>query len=323
MVPLLVVLLSKVKRHHIAVLLGVAASSIILGAIVFSITQDVSIGTGFYWAIVTAATVGYGDVVPHDALGRVVAIVVILTTIPLLAAVFALMAGLAALVQIRRLLGMEHGLPDGRFSVVYGSHPSVGRIVDELVASGRKVALVADVDPSEVHGDVHFLSGDATSDVVIRKSHPERAADALVVGTDDGDVLVTCVALRAAAPDLPIFALANSPKIAQALRDLGIHRTLSSDELVAHTLAKSLEAPHAGDLLLRLIDSELYRMQETPVPEEMVGKLVTEIELESPALVFGLVREGSVRLVLDEDCELRADDILVSLTRNGAAAPAG
>jgi voltage-gated potassium channel len=324
MVPLLVLLFSKVKRHHIAVLLGVAASSIVLGAILFSISQHVSLGTGLYWAVVTAATVGYGDVVPHDALGRVIAIVVILTTIPLLAAVFALMAGLAALVQIRRLFGMEHGLPDGRFSVVYGNHPSVARIVDELVASGRDVALVADVDPSEVHHDVHFLSGDPTNEVVIRKSHPERAADALVVGADDGDVLVTCVALRAAAPDLSVFALANSPKIAQALRDLGIHQTLSSDELVAHTLAKSLEAPHAGDLLLRLIDSERYRMQETPVQADMVGKLVTEIELSKPSLVFGLVRDGAVMLTLDDDSVLRADDVLVSLTaRDGAATTAG
>jgi hypothetical protein len=68
-----------------------------------------------------------------------------------------------------------------------------------------------------------------------------------------GDALVTCVARRAAAPDLPVFALANSPKIAQALRDLGVDQTLSSDELVAHVLAKSLEAPHAGDLLLRAV----------------------------------------------------------------------
>jgi voltage-gated potassium channel len=314
MLPLLLVLLSKIKRHHIAILLGVAAASIVIGAVLFSVTQDVSIGTGFYWAVVTAATVGYGDVVPHDSVGRVIAIVVILTTIPLLGAVFALMAGLAAVVQIRRLLGMEHGLPEGRYSVVYGAHSSVRKIVEELVASGRQVALVADVDPTAVHPDVHLVAGDPTSDEVIRRSQPERATDALVACTDDGDVLVTCVALRSAAPDLPIFALANSPKIAQALRDLGIHQTLSADELVAHTLAKSLEAPHAGDVLLRMIDSERYRMDESEVDAEHLGKPLAELDLGHPAIVFALIRDGSVTLALDEEAVVREGDVLVTLT---------
>lgn len=313
MVPLLVRLLSNVTRHHVAVLLGAAVVSIFVGAALFAVTQDVSFGTGLYWAIVTAATVGYGDVTPHDSVGRIIAVGVILTTIPLLGAVFALVAGLAAVVQIRRFFGMEHGLPEGRFSVVYGEHAAVPRIVEELVASGRKVALVADVDPSEVPPGARLVAGDPTSDVVIRKSRPDRAEDALVVGSDDGDVLVTCVALRAAAPDLPIVALANSPKIAQALRELGVHQTLASDELVAHILAKTLEAPHAGDLLLRLIDSERYRLEETVVGDDLVGRPLKDLELGRPAIVLGLIRNGTVMLVLDADVVVRSGDALVTV----------
>jgi voltage-gated potassium channel len=313
MVPLLVLLLSNLKRHHIAMLLGVAAASILIGAALFALTQDVSFGTGLYWAIVTAATVGYGDVTPHDSVGRIIAVGVIFTTIPLLGAVFALMAGLAAVIHMRRLFGMEHGLPKGRFSVVYGAHPAVPRIIEELVASGRQVALVADVDPSQVHPEARLVAGDPTSEVVIRKSSPDRAEDALVVGQEDGDVLVTCVALRAAAPHLPILALANSPKIAQALRDLGVHQTLSSDELVAHILAKSLEAPHAGDLLLRMVDSERYRLEETVVRDDMVGRPVKDLELGRPAIVLGLIRSGAVMLVLDGEPVVRSGDALVTV----------
>jgi voltage-gated potassium channel len=313
MVTLLVAVLSRVKRHHIWVLLGAAASSIVIGAIVFALTQHVSFGTGLYWAIVTAATVGYGDVTPHNSVGRIVAAVVILTTIPLLAAVFALVTGLAAATQIRRLFDMDHALPDRGFTAVYGSHPSVSRIVEELVTSGRQVLLVAEIDASEVHDAVRLLAGDPTSEAVIRKSRPDRAADALVVGAGDADVLVTCVALRSAAPSVPIYALADSPKVAQALRELGIRRTLASNELVAHVLAKSLEAPHAGDLLLRLIDSDRYRMEETPVEQDMVGRRASELELDGGAIVLGIVRDGEVKLVLDDDAVARAGDALVTL----------
>ncbi|MGE5225826.1 MAG: potassium channel family protein [Planctomycetaceae bacterium] len=52
MIPLLVLLFSKVKR---------------------ALTQHVSFGTAPYRALVTAATVGYGDVTPHDGVGRIMA----------------------------------------------------------------------------------------------------------------------------------------------------------------------------------------------------------------------------------------------------------
>jgi voltage-gated potassium channel len=41
-------------------------------------------GTGVWWAIVTLGTVGYGDVVPHTAWGRVVGSVVIIVGVTFL-----------------------------------------------------------------------------------------------------------------------------------------------------------------------------------------------------------------------------------------------
>jgi voltage-gated potassium channel len=319
MIPILALLYANIRRHHVAALLTLAATAVVVGGGLFAATEHVSFGTGLYWAVVTASTVGYGDVTPHNTAGRIVSIAVILTAIPLLAAVFALAAGLAAVVQIRRLLGMDHVVPAGSFSVVYGMQPAVPQILEDLIASGRTVVLVADVDPGEVHPHVRLLAGDPTNEVVIRKSQPERASGALVACPDDGDVLVTCVALRAQAPQLDVFALARSPKIAQALRDLGISRTLSSDELVAHTLAKSLEAPHAGDLLLRLIDSERYRMDERPVPPDQVGVAPSDVRLDPPGIVLGVLREGEVSPILGDDPKLRADDVLITLAARAAA----
>jgi voltage-gated potassium channel len=313
MIPILALLYANIRRHHAIALLGGAATAIVAGGIAFSLTEGVSLGTGVYWAIVTASTVGYGDVTPHNTAGRIVAFAVILTAIPLLASVFALAAGVAAAVHIRRLLGMEHVTPEGEFTVVYGMQQAVPRIVEELVSSGRKVILVAECDPNEVDHKVQLLAGDPTNEVVLRKSHPERAADALVANSDDGDVLVTCVALRTLAPDLEVTALVRSPKIGQALHDLGITRTLSSDELVAHTLAKTLEAPHAGELLLRLIDSSRFRMEERPVPDEMIGTAPGDARLDPPAIVLGVLRDGEVSPSLTDSPGLARGDVLITL----------
>jgi voltage-gated potassium channel len=307
-------IVGRLRSHHIATLLGLAGMSILIGAVLFAVTQHVSFWTALYWAVSTATTVGYGDVTPHNPAGRAVAVGLMLTAIPLFGAVFAVLAGMAALVQVRRLFAMEHGLPAGKYAVIYGMHSAVPKILDELAKVGRSVVLVADVDPASVPSGIRLIAGDPTNEAIIRKSHPERAQEALVAGADDGDVLVTCVALRTLAPNLPISALTQSPKVAQALRELGVPRTLSGDDLVGHTLAKSLETPHAAELLLRLVDSDTYRIEEVPVDAAAVSRRLSEIRGQPRVLVLGLVHDEQVTLGIEDDPVIDRDDRLLILS---------
>src|SRR6478672_475688 len=58
------------------------------------------IGTSLWWAVQTVTTVGYGDVVPHNAVGRVIGTVVMVTGIGFIAVVTA--AVTAALIEQAR-----------------------------------------------------------------------------------------------------------------------------------------------------------------------------------------------------------------------------
>lgn len=82
-------------RRHWA-LLAAAAACFTAGGWAYSLTQHLPFTTGLYWAVETATTVGYGDVTPHNPAGRVVSLAVMLTTIPLLAALFAWVTSLHA-----------------------------------------------------------------------------------------------------------------------------------------------------------------------------------------------------------------------------------
>ncbi len=68
------------SRHKLGATLGVALVTLVLSGIIMS-RVDPSIGNvwdGMWWAWVTMATVGYGDVVPHTAAGRLFAALVML-----------------------------------------------------------------------------------------------------------------------------------------------------------------------------------------------------------------------------------------------------
>jgi voltage-gated potassium channel len=311
MIALLARIFGAGHRRHVAVLLSGAIASMLVGAVLFAATQHYPLTTGLYWAITTATTVGYGDVTPHNALGRVVASAVMLTTIPLLASVFALVTGAAAAAGIRRILAMESHFPAGTFRLVVGMDPAVPAILEELSRAGDRVVLVADVDPAGIRPGVHVVRGDPTEFGPIRAARPEAAQQALITGGSDGDVLVSAVLLRKQAPDLPVAALVRSPSVREALRDLGVEQTISAEELIAHTLAKSLEAPHAGEMLAQLVESNEHDLTEIEAGADAVGRPLSAIRDERAGLVLGLIQNGKFQLGIGDDPVVGSGDRLL------------
>jgi voltage-gated potassium channel len=303
--------LARPTGRHALILFGLATSVVIVGGILFSATEHVGVDSGLYWAVTTATTVGYGDISPKTGGGRIIATVVMLSTIPLLGAVFAVWSGAAAASHFRRLLHMGREFPTGAFRLVIGMHPVVPAMLEELASTGHDVVLVADVDPGTVRDDVHLVRGDPTLAETLKAAHPERATHALITGPDDGDVLVAVVLLRACAPTLSMTALVHAPSTAAALRDLGVNEAVSADELLSHTLAKVLEAPHAGELLLELLSSEQHCLDEVVLGPDAEGLLLSKVRNDRKDLVLGLVHQGSVTLGLGADPVLAAGDRLL------------
>lgn len=311
MIAILARLLGQPSRKHIAALLATAVACVLVGAWLFALTQHFAFTTGLYWAITTATTVGYGDITPHNASGRLVASLVMLTTIPLLAAVFALVTGGTAVAGIRRILNMESQFPEGTYRLVVGMNPTVPAILEELEAAGIPVVLAADVDPGKVRHGVHVVRGDPTEPATISKAKPRGAQQALLTGSSDGDVLVSAVILRKQAPDLPITALVTSAAVREALNELGVQHAVSSEEMVARMLATSLETPHASDMIGQLIESGRDILAEIDADPAAVGKALSTIRDERAGLVLGLVHDGRFTLGITEDPVVAAGDRLL------------
>jgi voltage-gated potassium channel len=311
MIGILLRIFGQRHRKHVVILLCAALGCMLIGATLFSATQHLPFGRSVYWAITTATTVGYGDVTPSNGAGEVIAIGTMLTTIPLLAGVFALLTGAAAANGIRRILEMRHSFPEGAYRVVVGTDPSVPAIVDELVRAGEQVVLAADIDPDSVPGQVHVVRGDPTDPAVLTAARPKGARQGLITGATDGDVLVSAVLLRRIAPDLPLVALVRSQSVREALADLGVLRTMSASGMIAHTLAKSLEAPHAADMLAELVESNQHSLTEVPADQSTIGKALSAVRDEREGLVLGLVHEGKFQLGIGEDLTVAAGDSLL------------
>jgi voltage-gated potassium channel len=299
-------------RARIVILLCVALGCLLIGAALFSLTQHIAFSSAIYWAITTASTVGYGDITPKTGAGRVIASGVMLTTIPLLASVFALATGGYITSGIRKVITMHSPLPEKPYRLVIGMSQTVPAILKELIAAHVSVVLLADVEPSGLPSEIHHIRGDATDETAIRRVRPADAEQALITGQSDGDVLVSSVLVRKQAPDLPIIAVVASAAVREALQDLGVRQTLSAHDLIAATLAKSLEAPHAADMVSELVESNSHRLSEVDATAEgAVGKRLSTVRDERDGLVLGVVHAGKFTLGIAEDPLIEAGDTLL------------
>lgn len=87
-------------RRAAWLLAATVALDILLGS-AFAAAEHVPLGTGLYFATTTATTVGYGDVTPHGWLPHLLAVAVMLTVVPMFAAVFSLVTTALTTAHVR------------------------------------------------------------------------------------------------------------------------------------------------------------------------------------------------------------------------------
>ncbi len=89
--------------------------SVVTGARLIDRRDFHSIGDGIWWSIVTLGTVGYGDIVPHTAWGRVLGSIVIVCGVTFIAFLTATVTSLFVAVDqlpgvlLRSLASVERG----------------------------------------------------------------------------------------------------------------------------------------------------------------------------------------------------------------------
>ncbi len=289
-------LMQTITRRSALYITLVAFICIITGAVLFSHFEHESIWTALYWSITTATTVGYGDVSPVNTAGRIIAIGLMITSIPLFGAVFSTLAGSIVEARFRRLMGMELFGPLKNHVLILGDSDERLTVIDSLKTKRHIVVVSEDVDPTTLPSGVSCIKGDPRDLLVLSKVKPSQAKHALIIGSRDGDILEIAIALKELAPNLSVTVSTKSMLASRALKAIGITNTLVWQELLGHTLAKSLQAPHAADLLMQMVNSEEFIIQEIPVAEEFIGKSLSELKSSYVGYVLGLVQGDDVIL---------------------------
>ena len=188
---------------------GIVASLTILyafGAISMPLLEGESSSLGSlpdytWWFIVTATTVGYGDISPETAGGRAVAVVIMLFGVGLIAITVAKIAEELVEFGKRRMRGLMPLKEQGHLVILGYCKGETETLVEELLTdeseADRAVVLCAEGPEENPMPDrVEYVRGDLSSDDVLERACIAQAARIIVHCQDDNETLVVTLAAR-------------------------------------------------------------------------------------------------------------------------------
>ena len=311
-------------RFRLAVIL--LAIVIVVGVTGYKLINGWDLLDSFYMVIITISTVGYTEVHPQGAAGRLFTsglIVVGVGTMLYGFGVFAETLADNAFGRYRRERQLQRELNQLRDHFIICGY---GRIGTQVVAEfeDHKVYYVV-IDQTEealerirAEGRLH-IEGDASKEEILKQAGIERARGLISAVDSDERAVYIVLAARALNPNLYIVARAGRPDSIRRLELAGATRTISPYVMAGHRMADLAIRPAMVDVLDSLHHAEAGIGVEEMVVSPgtpAVGKTLDEIGLFGPdtARVLALRRRDGTLHVNPNGSQLLEDgDLVIAL----------
>jgi voltage-gated potassium channel len=255
--------------------IGAAAARVLLVLIVLPLFGTVALmlieGWGFldalYMSVITLSTVGYEEVHPLSAGGRVFVIGYLVLGLGIFLFGVAYMGELLLQAQLTGFLDrkrMGNIIKTLTHHHVVCGFGRVGRRLCMELAESDQAFVVIDRDPAAIDAATRLgyaaICGDATEDSVLEAARLDLARGLAVVMPNDADNLYVVLAARLERPRLQILARATDERSQTMLLKAGANRVVDLYETGAQKMAQLLTNPNVEDFM-QILTSQGNRLE--------------------------------------------------------------
>ena len=265
----------------IAQLTGSLLAILVLGSLGYVWLEGWSFMDALYMTVTTLTTVGYGEVHPLNAVGKVYNMVLILAGMGVLIYIITSLARVVVEGEIAAALGKRKLLKrikklSGHYIICgYGR---LGEIIARQLQERRIPLVVVENNPELTinldQSGYYFVAGDATKEEVLLEAGIERAKGLVAVVHSDASNVYIVLTARSLKPDLFIVARGEEPGSRQKLLRAGADKVESPYELGGRKMAHTILRPTVTTLMeLAMAEGMEWSMEEIRVGEtsSMIG----------------------------------------------------
>lgn len=283
--------------------------------------QFTSLTDAIWWAVVTIATVGYGDKVPVTEGGRLVAAFVMFSGIVLMSIFTATVSSILVARKIKEGLGLKEvnwknhilicgwNLNTEQVLQTFNRYTEKGKqqivLVNEMPAN-KMESLFDEFDRVQVS----FVHGDFTKETTLRMANVRQAVAAIVLPdasegirtpSDDRTLLAT-LTIKSIEPKVKVYAHILDRENVAHLKRAKADEVVVSDEHIGFLLANHILFPGAPQVVHELLTAghgnDLHRIA---VPPDFVGKTFEDLSAyfkksRNWILIGFVTEEASVKL---------------------------
>ena len=310
------------NQEKIFLLFGGLFALVFLGGLGFAVHEPGDgtfwerLGRGLWWAIVTVATVGYGDVVPQTILGRLVGVCLMVFGLIAITLLTATVASIFVQRKLRRERGLE-AVTEHDHIIILGWNRGGEQILRNLffrLDHRTPVVLVNSLPPESFDPliiafhdlNLRFVRGDFSREEILAKTNLSKARRVVILAdrTDenlprdqvDQKTLLAALALKSLQPKIRITAELIYAENRTHLQRAHVDDIIIRGEFDSSLIASTTESEGLFKIMQSLLSPEGPNFWAVKIPVRFQGQKIKEfaavLREEYQALLIGIYSEG-------------------------------
>lgn len=285
---------------------------------------------GIWWAIVTIATVGYGDYAPESVLGRLLGMTLMFVGVGFMTLLVSTVASAAFSTNQSARFGELAFLGEDHVIIIGWNERSKHTI--ENINQSQPVTEIVLIDETlreapKGYQKLHFVKGNSSEDAVLKQANIGLASSVVITAKHQGSefasdarAILTTLAVKSQNPNVYTIVEILTREQLENARRAGADECIESTTLTGAVLVTSLLYHHMSDVLDDLLKfNQANQLCFQVTPRKQIGYPFSQVIsalYEEGTLLIGLKRNEQVLIHPPASMLIQENDELIVIERH-------